>query len=184
MTDRAAHRLRRALVDLAAVGALDQETVFALRADLDCATDTGTVTSYTATGARRAAIPVASGAVTLTPGNDGRVYAGSVDGPQTVVMAVDGGLTLVRTMNRTLPSYQTPAPVAAISLPPATVVQPTTESIPPAHTTVTVDPTSATSGVGSSPGSATDPSATTTRKPTRTSAPPQPAPTRPPSRSG
>jgi hypothetical protein len=139
-------------------------------------TDTGTVTSYTATGARRASIPVAGGAVTLAPGNDGRVYADSLDGLQTVVMAVNGGLTLVRTTNRTPPSYQTPAPVAAISLPPATVVQATTESVPPAPNTVTVDPTPATSGVGSPPGSDTDPSATTTRKPTKTSPPPGPPP--------
>ena len=138
-------------------------------------TDTSTITSYTATGARRASIPVPGGTVTLTPGNDGRGYADSVDGLQTVVVAPDGALTLVSTTNRPPPTYQTPAPVAALSLPPATVALPTTETIPPAPNTVTVDPTP--DADAPPPGSASGTSgATTTRKPTATSPPPGPPP--------
>ncbi|HEY4022897.1 MAG TPA: hypothetical protein VGM75_29675 [Pseudonocardiaceae bacterium] len=144
-------------------------------------TDTGTVVSFGATGSRRGSVPVSGGAITLAAGNDGLVYADSSDGLQTVIMAEDGTLTPIRTTDRTPPSYQPPAPVAAISLPPATVATTTTESVPPAPNTVTVgaSPTSGDNpaGGGTKSAAGTDGSSgTTTKRPTATSPAPGPPP--------
>ncbi|HEX4220939.1 MAG TPA: hypothetical protein VHZ97_01110 [Pseudonocardiaceae bacterium] len=141
-------------------------------------TDTGTVLSFAANGTRRGSIPMAGGAITLTTGNDGLVYADSSDGLQTVIMADDGTLTPIHTTNRTPPSYQPPAPVAAISLPPATVATTTTESVPPAPNTITIgaSPTSGALPDGTNPATGTDSPGTTTKKPTPTSPPPGPPP--------
>lgn len=142
-------------------------------------TDTSTALSFAADGTRRGAVPVSGGAVTLATGNDGLVYGDSSDGLQSVIMADDGTLTAIRTTGRTPPSYQAPAPVAALSLPPATVVATTTETIPPAPNTVTVGSTdtpgdSAPDGTGTATSSGSAPA--TTHKPTPTSPAPGPPP--------
>jgi hypothetical protein len=144
-------------------------------------TDTGTIVSFGANGGKRGSVPVSGGGITLATGDDGLVYADSSDGLQTVIMADDGTLTPIRTTDRTPPSYQPPAPVAAISLPPATVATTTTESVPPAPNTVTVGatPTSGDLPAGAGGGATTDgagSTGTTTKKPTATSPAPGPPP--------
>lgn len=96
-----------------------------------------TLTSYTATGERRASVTVPGG---LSPAraSDGRVYADSADGLRTVVMDRDGALTVVPTTGDTPSSYAPPAPTPSATVPPATVAVTTTETVPPAPETVTV----------------------------------------------
>jgi hypothetical protein len=65
------------------------------------------LTSYDEAGRRHAALTM-TGEVRLTPGTDGRVYADSPDGLQTVIMDVDGTLTAVRTTGDHPPTYQAP----------------------------------------------------------------------------
>ena len=145
--------------------------------------DTGEITSYDGNGRRRAGITVAGNAVRLTTGDDGRVYADSTDGLQSVVMDDDGTLTSVRTTGDKPPSYQRPAPTGAASLPPATVAVTTTETIPPAPETVTVQVTpttaepAATSAAGGTPAA---PVATGTGTPPRPPSSTQPPPGPPP----
>jgi hypothetical protein len=142
--------------------------------------DTGEVTSYDAKGQRRGAITVPGGGVRLSTGDDGRVYADSTDGLQSVVMDDDGALTAVRTTGDRPPSYQRPAPTQVASPPPATVALTTTETIPPAPETVTVQvtPTTAeTAGTGAAGGTPPAPGTSTPpRTPTTTQPPPGPPP--------
>jgi hypothetical protein len=96
-----------------------------------------TLTSYDASGHRRAEVTVPGG-LSLTLGPDNRAYADSPDGLQTVVMDPDGTLTVVPTTGDTPPSYQSPAATPTAAPPPATVAATTTETIPPEPETVTV----------------------------------------------
>jgi hypothetical protein len=100
--------------------------------------DTGVITSYDPDGQRRAELAVPGGAVRLTTGDDGRVYADPADGLQSVVMDGDGTLTAVSTTGDRAPSYRPPQPTPSASLPPATFALTTTETIPPVPETVTV----------------------------------------------
>ncbi len=133
--------------------------------------DTGALTSYDANGRRRAELAVPGGEIRLTTGADGRGYADSADGLQSVVMDADGTLTAVHTTGEPPPSYRPPEPAPSATLPPATVAVTTTETVPPAPETVTtvVTPTTTTTA----PQAANPPPATSN---TDTPAPPAPGP--------
>ena len=118
--------------------------------------DTGAITSYDASGKRRNKLTMPSGAVRLTTGTDGRAYADSADGLQSVVMDRDGTLTAVHTTGDTPPTYRKAAPIPSVSLPPATVAVTTTETVPPLPETVTV-PASPTTGAPGVPPGTPDP---------------------------
>jgi hypothetical protein len=144
--------------------------------------DTGEVTSYDGDGQRRAAVTVAGG-VRLTTGDDGRVYADSTDGLQSVVMDDDGTLTAVHTTGDAPPTYRKPEPTQVASRPPATVAPTTTETIPPAPETVTVQVTpttaeiAATGTTGAGGATPAGPAAgTPPRTPSTTQPPPGPPP--------
>ena len=115
----------------------------------------GTVTSYDARGSRKAAVTVPGGAIRLTAGADGRAYADSPDGRQSVVMDGDGTLTSVHTTGNAPPSHESPPP--SVSLPPATVVVTTTETVPPSTEEVPAT-TSAPPGSSAPPSAAEEPS--------------------------
>lgn len=130
----------------------------------------GTITSYDARGKRKAALTVPGGAIRLATGADGRVYADSPDGRQSVVMDSDGTLTSVPTTGDPPSSDESPGP--APSLPPATVVVTTTETVPPS-TEETPTTTS------TPPSSSAPPPATTDPSPPATSEPPPSSPEKP-----
>lgn len=115
--------------------------------------DTGALTSYDAKGRRRAELTVASGEIRLTTGADGRGYADSADGLQTVVMDDDGTLTSVHTTGEPPPTHRPPEATPSATLPPATVAPTTTETVPPAPETVTetVTPTTTTTPPAGTP---------------------------------
>ena len=142
--------------------------------------DTGTLTSYDAKGRKRAEFSV-GGEVRLTTGADGRGYADSADGLQTVVIDTDGTLTAVLTTGEPPPSYRPPAQTPSATLPPATVPPTTTETVPPAPETVTetVTPTTTTPPppAGTPPPAATGTS--TSRPPGGGDPPPGPPADRP-----
>lgn len=143
--------------------------------------DTGAITSYDASGRRRHKLTMPSGAVGLTTGADGRAYADSTDGLQSVVMDRDGTLTAVPTTGDTPPTYREAAPTPSVSLPPATVAVTTTETVPPVPETVTV-PANPTTGAPGVPPAAPDPRRAPGTDPPNTDPPntDPPATTRPP----
>lgn len=132
----------------------------------------GTITSYDARGSRKAALTVPGGAIRLATGADGRVYADSPDGRQSVVMDGDGTLTSVPTAGDQPPSDESPMQAPSVALPPATVVVTTTETVPPS-TEETPTTTS------TPPGTSTPPPTTTDPGPPATSEPPPSSPEKP-----
>ncbi|WP_133847768.1 hypothetical protein [Labedaea rhizosphaerae] len=134
--------------------------------------NTGTVTSYDATGNRRAT-HILSGNARATQGDDGRVYVDSADGLKSVVMDPNGTLTPVPTSDQIPPVYKE-APSTTTPPPPSPTITPTTtETIPATPDTVTLTPTAppggtsgGTGGTGSSAaGSTTKPKGPTSTKP-------------------
>lgn len=134
--------------------------------------DTGELTTWDATGRRRATATV-TGDARLAHGDDGRVYADSIDGLRTVIMDADGGLTPVRTTAEEPPSYRAPPPAPVDALPPATVAPTTTETVPPVPETVTVV---VTPQAPAPPGTTTAPPPATARPSTTSPVPPPPPP--------
>lgn len=125
--------------------------------------DAGTITSYDARGRRRAELTVPGDGVRMAISADGRGYADSADGLQSVVMDRDGALTAVHTTGDSPPAYQSPTSTPSVSLPPATVAVTTTETIPPVPETVTVEVTPPAETAPSPPvdGAPTEPGTTT-----------------------
>ncbi len=136
--------------------------------------DTGALTSYDGRGRKRAEFAV-GGEVRLTTGADGRGYADSADGLQSVVLDTDGTLTAVHTTGEPPPSYQPQEPTPSATLPPATVAPTTTETVPPAPETVTETVTPTTTTTTIPPAGTPPPADTGTPRPPGGSDPP-PAP--------